>query len=214
MEKDKDDSLSDEFMLSYFPTTYQHNFYERESSEKSFNAFLTLSSAIIGGMLVLVSNLGMSLTSYIIVVVALAIVLVFGYVVFERICSRSITSIRWMMRANLALSYFTEQDKKLGKYVKPHRINETTETWWESFRFRGGGLARLSAVVNIFPAIGIAVVITRFIFSLNNVTSAIISLFTGLLVWLIHATTWRKKVVKLQAVVVPELEGDNKKKAK
>ena len=72
----------------------------------------------------------------------------------------------------------------------------------------------MSAVVNIFPAIGIAVVITRFIFSLNNVTSAIISLFAGLLVWLIHATTWRKKVVKLQAVVVPELEGDNKKKAK
>ncbi len=214
MEKDKEDSLSDEFMLSYFPTTYQRNFYERESSEKNFNAFLTLASAIIGGMLVLISSMGMSLNTYITAIVALAIVLIFGYVVFERICTRSITSIRWMMRANLTLSYFTEQNKKLGKYVRPHRINETTETWWGSFRFKGGGLARLSAAVNIILAIGIAVVSTKFIFALSNIASIIISVFSGLLAWLIHAITWRRKIVKFQTVVVPALDNDSNKKAK
>lgn len=214
MEKDKKDSVSDEFMLSYFPTTYQRHFYERESSEKSFNAFLTLASAIIGGTLVLISSLGATTNTYIMASVALLIVLLIGYVIFERICSRTITSIRWIMRANLALSYFTDQNKQLENYIKSHRINEVSENRWESFRLKGGGLARLSATINTIQVIGVAVILSKYIWNLSTITSLAFVVFMGLLVWLIHVATWRRKILKLREVVAPTFQKNNKKKTK
>ena len=206
MSMKKQDAPSNEFMLSYFPITYQRSFFEREASEKVFNAFLTLASAIIGGTLVLTSNQSTTLDKYSVILIALFIIFTLGFVTYERICSKSIASIRWMMRANFALKYFTEFDNELEKFVKPHRINELSETWWQSFVLKGGGLARIAATINTIPALGAAFILSKYFFLFDIDSSVITVLFVGLFTWFLHVQIWRKKIQKLQTIVSPTLK--------
>ena len=60
-------------MLTYYSSIYQRYFYEREILDKSLNAFLTLASAIIGGVLLFASNPVSTLNVYLTVLVGLTI---------------------------------------------------------------------------------------------------------------------------------------------
>jgi ABC-type transport system involved in Fe-S cluster assembly fused permease/ATPase subunit len=109
------------------------------------------------------------------------------------------------MRANLALAFFTETDKRLMRYVRPHRINELSETWLQSMRLKGLAIARTLAILNVIFVCEIVLILTYFFFRLDVLTSATVNITVVLLSWLLQIVIWRTKLRKLQTIVAPSL---------
>lgn len=199
------DPSTREFMLTHYQSIYQRYYYEREILDKSLNTFLTLASAIVGGVLLLASNPVSIISVYVTVLIGLTIMLVIGLITYERVCARSVTALRWLMRANLALTFFTQTDTRLALYVRPHRINELSETWLQSTRLKGQAVARTLAILNVIFVCGIVTILTNFILQLDILFGTALNISIVLLSWLIHVIIWRMKLHKLQTIVAPSL---------
>ena len=190
---DKNDTSKD-FMLANYQLIHERYLYERDVGERRLNAFLTLASAIIGGLLLFVTSDKQSAILPIVLIVGLALLLILGLGTFDRVRVRTMDCLSWLAKANLAQKYFFEQDEQLRKYLQPYTIKEFSESWFQSLML--DGLVRTVAILNTFTAAALSIVIGSYLLNIHADKISLVAIVTGLISWLLHVASWRKGMKK------------------
>lgn len=184
---------SQEFMLAQYELIHQRYLFEREVGEKRLNVFLTLITAVLGGLLLASTSQVAVADLPFLSVAGLALLLIFGFVTFDRIRLRTIACISWLTRANRVLKYFLDRHEELKLFAEPYAIVESSETWGQSLMLNG--LVRTVAILNTLTAIAIGAIACENYGSAPRPYWAIV--LAAAAVWLVHVLLWRNSIRNL-----------------